>query len=51
MKGILKIGTGIILAAALLGGGAYFASRTEVFMAETGSLAGNLAASALGTEV
>ena len=51
MKGILKIGTGLALAAVLLAGGAYVTSRTEVFMEETGSLAGNLAASALGTEV
>ena len=51
MKGILKIGAGAALVAALLAGGTYFTSRTEVFMAETGNLAGNLATSALGTEV
>ena len=50
MKGLLKVGLGLALSAALLCGGAFLATRTETFMQEAGKAAGNIAAASLGTE-
>ena len=49
MKGLLKVGIGLALSATLLGGGAFFAARTETFMQEAGKAAGSIAADSLGT--
>ena len=51
MKGILKIGAGFALAAALLAGGTYVTSQTEVFMEKTGSMAGEVVTTSLGVRV
>ncbi|MBE6102660.1 MAG: hypothetical protein E7200_11335 [Selenomonas ruminantium] len=51
MKGLLKIGAGLALAAMLLVGGILFVSRTESFMQEAGKTAGSLVTDSLGTEV